>query len=275
MRRRLISILLTSACLILVAEAARADVDLAWLFKWEEYEQVSHAAPTTPVYNAFYPYVRADIGDFDAPATLTGPTGSLGTTFFAGSNFVTSEHYVDLFANRAALDAAAPNGDYTFTLNGGLLDSQSGSIPLVNPWPEQIPTFTPASFDALQSANPGQSIDVSWNSFVPAPIAADPRVRLFLLDLTDYSFPIEEQAMPASTTNYTIPSNILQAGRDYALQVIFSNATETTGPAFGSASVLSDVYVQTAAHFSVVPEPASLSLLAVGGLALLLLRRRR
>ncbi len=272
MHSRLTSIFLAPACLVLATAPARADVDLAWLFKWEEFEQVSHAAPTKSVYNAFYPYVRADVGDFTAPATLVGPSGSLPTTFFAGSDFATSEHYVDAFPSRAALDAAAPNGDYTFTLNGGLLDGQSGSIPLVNPWPEQIPTFTPDSFDALQSAEASQDIAVSWNAFVPAAIAEDPRVRLFLIDLTDFNFLIEEQAMPATTTDYMISASLLEPGRDYALQLIFSNATETTGPAFGSASVLSDVYVQTSVHFSVVPEPTSLAPLAFAGLAVL--RRR-
>ena len=264
-----------AVCAIAIAPAtsALAGVNSAWLFKYEDYEQTSHAAPTTPVYNAFYPYVEAGAGDFTSSATLLGPTGTLPTTFYDGGSYVTTEHFADGFPNRAALDAAAPNGNYTFTLNGGLLDGQSGSIPLVNPWPEQIPTLTPTSFDALQSALPNASVVVNWNTFVPATVAEDPRVRLFLLDETVFDFLIIEQAMAVSTTGYIIPANMLQAGHRYALSILFSNATETTGPAFGSASVLSDVYVGTSVHFTVIPEPTALSLLA--GAGLLALGRRR
>ena len=260
------------AIAIAPATSALAGVNSAWLFKYEDYEQTSHAAPTTPVYNAFYPYVEAGAGDFTS-GTLVGPTGTLPTTFYDGGTYVITEHYADGFTNRAALDAAAPNGNYTFTLNGGLLNGQSGSIPLVNPWPEQIPTLTPTSFDALQLALPNASVVLNWNTFVPDAIAEDPRVRLFLVDETVFSFLIIEQAMAVSTTGYTIPANMLQAGHEYALSILFSNATETTGPAFGSASVLSDVYVGTSINFTVIPEPASLSLLA--GAGLLMLRRRR
>jgi hypothetical protein len=256
------------------AQSAQAAVDLAWLFKYENYEQTSHAAPTTPTSFEFYTYVLAAPGDFTAPGTLTGPAGTYSTSFFAGDDFVTTEHYADAFSSRSALDAAAPDGSYTFGLNGGLLDGQSGSIPLVNPWPEQIPTLTPASFDALQAASPGKSVTIDWNTFVPAAIAQDARVRLFLVDETDFNFLIEESAMTPGTTGYTIPGDLLLAGHAYALFVLFSNMTETSGPAFETASVLSDVYIQTAVHFTVVPIPAALPLLASASLLLPLLRRR-
>lgn len=65
MRKSFTLIRRIAVCAIAIAPAtsALAGVNSAWLFKYEDYEQTSHAAPTTPVYNAFYPYVEAGAGD--------------------------------------------------------------------------------------------------------------------------------------------------------------------------------------------------------------------
>lgn len=213
-----------SVCL-LMGMGAQADVQEFNLVKIEVYEQDSEAEPTVPIQFQLNAFVEADPGD-------------AGMISIGGSANQLEEiepglwEFVDVFTDPFVFDGTYPNGaTYQLNLNSGSLGTQIETMSFPAPNFTNVPAFTPASFLALQGADPYLDLTLEW---------IDPSVDTNLIVLSIYD-PIADDYIVDeefdSGTSFTIPAGALNPGRSYEVELIFANVefgVGDDGAGFGS-----------------------------------------
>ncbi len=194
------------------------------------YEQNSSSAPGL---NVAVPYsFLAEIENLptlpvSASSYVAPPTG--GTGAIALTPFSAGYRYTAGYANQAALNAAFPNGTYTFHIN-----TSSGGyvVPLAlspQSYPSNIPPITTsgwASGDLV--VNPTQSYTFTWHGF------AGFHLNFGIQGNGTGTFNGAAYSVANPTTgnaSYTLAANTLTAGQNYQATLEFDNATavNTTG----------------------------------------------
>ena len=188
------------------------------------YEQNSSSATAL---NAAVPYsFLAEIENLPtlpvtASSSVAPPSG--GTGAIALTPFSAGYRYTAGYANQAALDAAFPNGTYTFHIN----TSSSGYVvPLAlspQSYPTNIPTITNsgwASGDLV--VNPAQSYTFTWHGF------AGFHLNFGIQGNGTGTFNGAAYSVANPTTgnaSYTLAANTLTAGQNYQATLEFDTAT--------------------------------------------------
>jgi hypothetical protein len=120
--------------------------------------------------------------------------------------------------------------------------------------------------------NPFQPFTVQLSPFVPNPIATQTYIFFSIYDATGHVI-FNDGFLSASTTSLSIPAGTLSPNANYKYELIFSDRDTVPSPgATFNADLLFDV--RTDGLFSTIPEPSTLILAALGGLALVAYRRR-
>ena len=239
-------------------------------FKNIEYSQTSGAAPSTP--SGYFVSSRAffaNPGDFNTGSlTYPGP-GSPQTLSPAGPTVLLFQ--TGFLASQAAMDAAFPFGTYDVTATNTVTStSQSANILYsTDAYASSIPALTAATFAALQGMNPSNAFTFNFNAFTPNALATSGSTFF-----TIFGTPISG-AHPSSTTSFTLDPNTLLPNTTYTFEVDFSDRISGTNngvPTTLGFDVRTDGTFTTGAA---VPEPAGVTLGALGVAALALGLRRR
>jgi hypothetical protein len=269
---------LALALAALIATPARADITFYNLFKVAGYSQTSDAQPVTP--NGFFGTVGVDA---DTPGDLSGgqvtSSSPLSPMTLSGSD-TSLVSYTPSYGSLAALDAALPNGTYTYTLSGGTFDGASATLttPASDAFASAVPYFTNNAFTALQGVSASSAINLTWNPYATPAGVNQP---LTFIGITQVSNNQSVFGMVGDNnfTSTTVAANTLQAGTTYDLDIVYSaRIASVPDNGFGDATAFTAYDIRTDLIFTTaVPEPSSLVLLgcAAGIVAVAIGRSRR
>lgn len=263
--------------LALVALAAcsgqtRAAITLPQVSRTLSYSQTAdgQAVPQGGLYAQFTASLSLGaVGDY-TQATFTAPGSSTPINMTLMSIGTSSLAILppQAFASLDLMDDAFPLGEYIFEATG---PAGSASVTLDNPahFYPGIPTLSETNYSDLLGMDPGADFTLRWDPLVAGP-ATQPWISLTIFDLTGPSPVTVSESLAGAATSYQIAAGTFQAGHDYSLVLNFQNVLD--------ANETRQAYSQnTRVNFTVVPEPGSLVMTALGvvGVGLAACARRR
>ncbi|MDX2148808.1 MAG: hypothetical protein SFZ23_14940 [Planctomycetota bacterium] len=232
---KLIPSLLAAGCLVATASMSLGQVTLYSMGKVGFWTQAADnvlppAAYTWGAYGAVYVTALTDATTASAQFSGGGnpflfqPVGS-GFPYFTG--------FGGYFDTQGLLDAAFPQGSYTFTVSGGTLGTQSDSLTFSNAlYPPAQPRLTGNTFSHMAELDPRVDFVGTINSFVPSPLATESVTSIGIYRRSGQGPSFYAQLSP-STTTFTIPADTLRTGRPYIFVLSFTSTRVTRG--FGNA----------------------------------------
>jgi hypothetical protein len=252
------------------AFATVADVGQYIAGKSAFYVQTGNSTPTLATSNPYQFQAQIDNGTTGSvltTSTLTLPAGATGTVTFASDGSGTGIRYKQYFASQSALNAAFPDGNYTFGINTSTPNTYNATLDLTGvTYPSDIPTITGGTWSGGNLViDPTVDNTISWN-------ASNDLHLSFGLNNTN----IDESVFNSGSglpSSYTIAANTLLPGQSYSAQLDFANGIVDTTQISG---VTGAVYYDNSTLFTVVttPEPAAGVLLLMGVFGMALLVRR-
>lgn len=239
---------LAVAGLLLAGLAANAGINSYGVFKGREYVQESAAsvvANPDESHGTFLFVHTAAEGELTL-GTVQVPGQAVPIVFGNSSDDVLLwEHSAD-FASQAALDSAAPNGTYAFSLVDGDFNFLDASLTLAG---DAYPAATGLSnYAAAQVIDPAQPFTLQWtppagftaNDFVVVEVWGDSgNVRRLAS-----AFPWDAGALPGTTTSFTIPAATL-TGPDLELTLVFIKVTGRDTASIEGATGYAGYYAST------------------------------
>lgn len=272
---------------------AEATLDSFGVGKKLDYLQSSAAAPTSQIilgdpagpFHFSADLLGANLNQLATPPKLTLPDGATQYTLTGTS---ASKGIAASYSSKTALDAAFPNGTYTFVAGGSNLPIALGTS---DAYPAEIPQITSGTWDGqgklLINATSGAAL--SFNSFsnYATGVGGTITFSIFAVSgsvigselLSADSVALAGYSSDAALTSYTIAAGALQADRTYYAELSFSRTValntsylETLG-AFGLASYVktTGLMISTASAVvapSITTQPASQTLTVGGGFTL-------
>lgn len=219
---------LAAALLLWAGQSATAGINSYGVFKGRQYLQESASSVVAKPVESH--------GTFIFVHTAAEEELTLGSVQVPGQPFPTVlgnssddvllwEHSED-FASQAALDSAAPNGSYAFSLVDGDFNFLNASLTVGGNTYPAAPGIS--NFAAAQAIDPAQPLTVQWtppaglgaNDFVVVEVWGDSgNVRLLASP-----FPWDAGSLPGTTASFTIPAGTL-TGTDLELDLGFIKVT--------------------------------------------------
>lgn len=191
------------------------------------------------------------------------------------------DYQTGYFANRAAMDAAFGLGTYRATLTGSGTTTAGASITAdsLDRYANNLPQLSGDSFSRLQGADAATDLTVTFDATNNLGVTGvNGSYIFFKVMASDGAVVFARGFQPDSLTSVTIPAQTLLPGASYRFDLDYSNRTivPAEGGAVRPGTLAYDVRVfGNFATAAAVPEPQSLWLMAVGGLALVAWKRRR
>jgi len=255
----------------LMATGARAVPVSADIGKNLEYLQVDNAGTTVPIgpSNAFF-FARTfyATGDYDGGNLQFDSTTLNFNSTSTDCCGHTGVQYGTTFITKAQMDADFPTSTvYTLHLTDSThvnpdVDIQVNLPPdLYNTTP--VPTFTSASFDALNGLTPGQALTVFTDPFTVDANATGGQTFLSIFDITDGTN-IYSDFGTNTRASWDIGSGLFLAGHQYEAQLIYDNLVQGSDglvPTTARSDLRTDVIFSLPGG---VPEPASWAMLLIG-----------
>ena len=198
--------------------------------------------------------------DVVTAASFAKPGGASAITItnYPGFGYLNAEE----FATQSLLDAAYPNGTYTFTLNRQLTTATPFPMPMpaASSYP---PTPQVTNFQLAQAIDPTQPFSITFNGFAGS--TGGDHIQLTISDsLGDPVLSAPDLCVPLvllrTATSFTIPANTLEAGNTYTARLSYGRSfySSTTTPAdFASRGALikETVFTLNTTGGVVVPQP--------------------
>ena len=157
------------------------------------------------------------------------------------------------FATKEDMDAAFPDGDYLFEINGGE-DSGTVTFPTNEFYSPDVPYFTGSTWDTLQMLDPNAPFTLTWNTFTPNE-AGQGLIFLRIFDENANSFVYSSDALSPDTICTNFVGGTLKYATPYHVDLIFSTRITITGAGFsGLAESTAGFDVLTSVEFT-TPAP--------------------
>jgi hypothetical protein len=220
-------------------------------------------------------------GDITA---ATGTSGSLPLTYTpqAGQNPPYALFQTGFITPALLAEYQAGGTNLSFAITGGNLSGLSGMSPNYGAalYTSAVPYLTGNSYNSLQNLNAALADTITFNGFSPVSGSNESDIFITITKTSDNSVAYSTE-LTNTTTSLTLLANTLAAGTSYNLEVDYSSRLNGTGsfngvntPFIAGYDVRTEIGFTTATP-SVVPEPASLALTAIGVASALLVARRR
>ena len=229
---------------------------------------------TTPVLSSSNPYQfhteisNGTTGTILTSSTLALPAGATGTVTYASIGDNTGVKYSQSYATAGDLNAAFPDGNYTFTINTSTPNTYSSTLALGGmTYPTDIGTISNTNWSGGELViDPTRSYTFTWNA------SNDLHIEFGINNTSiDENVLNTGSGLPAS---YTIAANTLSPGQSYLSKLDFANGVIDTSQISG---VMGVTYYQDSTQFTIVttPEPAAGILLLTAVVSIGLIARRR
>lgn len=225
---------------------------------------------------------------FFAPETSSSPHSLVSASLLSGptvlGTFGPPEYqWHQQFASVAAMDAAYPSGDYTLSITGVNDSTYSSTLSIGSVSYLSVPLVS--NYNALQAIDATQPFTVNWGA-----VSGTQGYDFFLVQIWsapdlgngwlsgDVLYTAPWPGQPGATnylsTGVTVPAGVLAPGNEYVLGVGIRHI-DSIDP-FSYPGVPMATFYASADYMSIqtVPEPATLSLLALGALGLFFRRKR-
>lgn len=207
------------AVLPALVHRAHADVLGHDLFFARYYTQNDEWTPSDPWghYGTLNLYT-ADASDFDS-VSVELPDESLLLLTDYGTTFQNSR----FFNSDEEMFEALPSGLYWFYCDGGTLGAQAYFLERVPEvyWPDAVPTFTPETFQGMQSVNAGADFVLEFNGWSAPPPADSLSAFVYMYEYESGEFVMISYLEPWMTS-YTMPAGTLKPGTRYSVYLTFS-----------------------------------------------------
>jgi hypothetical protein len=215
--------------------------------KSASFTQSSALPPAPSVEWLFSAFLSADGGEATT-VTIDTPTGQRLTD--AGDRFFSFSS--PTYPSLAPLDAAFPNGAYTFRITAGTLAPASASVsfPTESRFPSSVPYFNGDTFDRLAAYDACQSFTFNWNQFVPHPNANRSRAVFSISRVSPFGLPVF-----FSGTNFaTVPGGLLEPNTVYRARLRFVNESVVEDAGFNQFEAYDGFEYSTTVTFVTLPE---------------------
>jgi hypothetical protein len=181
--------------------------------------------------------------------------------------------------NLAAMEAAYPFGTYTFQgVNGPNTDTATLEY-TADDYPQSNPYLTGTDYSSLQGMDPSQAFTFHFSPYVTGSIDTAAYIFFSVYDETAGKSVFNQGFLPATTTSVLLPANTLAPGHQYDYELDYSNrdilpdqGDADFGPQLGFDTRTDGLFTTAAAS---APEPGGAAMLAIAGLAGLLILKRR
>jgi PEP-CTERM motif len=197
-----------------------------------------------------------------------GPAGTI-TLGGNGSPFTSTS----TFANPTSLDAAYTTGTYTFTGSGGTAGTTMSSLMIAaNDYPGPA-YLTGTNYSDLQNLDPTESFTFHWNSLVAQSGVDSSEITFIIFNNTTHTL-VADENLNSSATSAMFAAGTFVAGDSYGYTIIFDNFLEPSLTQTVNFENLTAGFFRVSPS-AIVPEPGSLTLSTLGGLAVVAWKRRR
>lgn len=177
------------------------------------------------------------------------------------------------FASKGAMDAAFPQGSYSYTLlSVGPLAQSSFSLG-ADQFALSRPYLSGTSYAALQGAQAAAPLALSFSPYTVNPAASEALMFFTVYDYTAAQFVFDAGFLAANTAGLVLPGGLLQAGHQYAYELIYSSRVRVPSSNTNFDSQIGFELRTTGQFATAVPEPAGWGLM-LSGLSVLAWRRR-
>jgi hypothetical protein len=256
----------------------RADAQISFvnLFRNLPYVQTGNGSALTPLGAFFSSGVNSvNPGDYNT-GTMTYPGPGSPVSLNVASS-TTLAFQTGLYPSQAAMDSDFPTGTYQFDVSGALPPSTASLSYTADFYPQSLPFLTGNNFSDLQGMNSAAPFTFLFSPFVTGAGVNSSFIFLTIFDLTTSTFVFDAGFLPAITTSFVLPANMLMPGHDYSYELDYSNRVLVPSPgAVFDGQLGFDVRTTGRFSTSAVPEPAvAVTTLGIAVVSASLIRRRR
>jgi hypothetical protein len=260
------SVLLAMASLAALPGARAGDIEALNMFRNVGFQQTGDG-PALIDHGTFVSTAVSTLGTASyASATVTfgGPSSPLDLAM----NSATSYGYQSgAFATKADMDAAFPQGSYQYALSDPGPEQLAAFDLGSDHYALSLPYLDGSSYSALQGADAGAPMALSFSPFVTDDAASFSFIFFTVYDYTEAQFVFVDGFLPPDTALEVLPANLLQAGHSYAYELIFSSRVLLPASGSNQADAQVGFELRTTGLFetaAAVPEPAGWALMLAG-----------
>ena len=268
-----------AALMVMSAGLFGADVYCGAVVKSVDYWQ---SGPTTQSYDGATPYTFIAI----APETSNSPDSLVSGNLKSGATVLGTFgppncQWTQKFASAAAMDAAYPNGNYTLSITGLNDGTHSSTLGIGSTSYLSVPLVS--NYNALQAIDATQPFTINWGAISGAQGLDSFMLQIRTIDIEGWGtdevlyatpWPGQPGALNYLATSVTVPAGVLAPGNSYEMSLMMVHMDSVDLAAYPGVPLVTGYANWDHMRIQTIPEPATLTLLTIGGLALLRRRSR-